>query len=148
MKILTLSIKQKYFDDILAKIKTSEFREIRPANFKKYARLVVGGSWDKKTGKYLGGGKEYENPKEAPDNGENWGVIAVKCDALKLITGAYNLPKRPYLTIEVKEAWVDLLLDSEKKDEYLILTDEKGEEYIAAEVEYVLGEILEKQLYE
>ena len=36
MNILTLSIKQKYFDEILAGKKTHEYREIRPTNAKKY----------------------------------------------------------------------------------------------------------------
>lgn len=35
MNILTLSIKQKYFDEILAGTKTHENREIRPTNAKK-----------------------------------------------------------------------------------------------------------------
>lgn len=30
MKVLTLSIKQKFFDEILSGKKTQEFREIRP----------------------------------------------------------------------------------------------------------------------
>ena len=40
MNILTLSIKQKYFDEILAGKKTHEYREIRPTNAKKYITLI------------------------------------------------------------------------------------------------------------
>ena len=36
MKILTLIIKQKYFDEILAGTKKNEYREIRPKNAKRY----------------------------------------------------------------------------------------------------------------
>lgn len=41
MNILTLSIKQKYFDEILAGKKTHEYREIRPTNAKKYIIISV-----------------------------------------------------------------------------------------------------------
>lgn len=41
MNILTLSIKQKYFDEILAGKKTHEYREIRPTNAKKYITTYV-----------------------------------------------------------------------------------------------------------
>ena len=53
MNILTLSIKQKYFDEILAGKKTHEYREIRPTNAKKYIT-------------YLCGGKEYPADAELP----------------------------------------------------------------------------------
>ena len=43
MNILTLSIKQKYFDEILAGKKTHEYREIRPTNAKKYITYLCGG---------------------------------------------------------------------------------------------------------
>ena len=36
MNILTLIIKQKYFDEIIAGTKKNEYREIRPHNAKKY----------------------------------------------------------------------------------------------------------------
>ena len=36
MNVLTLSIKQKFFDEILAGNKTQEFREIRPNTSQKY----------------------------------------------------------------------------------------------------------------
>lgn len=57
MNILTLSIKQKYFDEILAGKKTHEYREIRPTNAKKYIT-------------YLCGGKEYPADAELPEEGE------------------------------------------------------------------------------
>ena len=54
MNILTLSIKQIYFDEILAGKKTHEYREIRPTNAKKYIT-------------YLCGGKEYKADEELPE---------------------------------------------------------------------------------
>lgn len=39
MNILTLIIKQKFFDEILSGKKTQEFREIRPNTQSKYCRL-------------------------------------------------------------------------------------------------------------
>ena len=99
MNILTLSIKQKYFDEILAGKKTHEYREIRPTNAKKYIT-------------YLCGGKEYPADAELPEEGEIE-LKPIKYDAIKLLTGAYT-GKRPYIIVEVKNA------------EAVILTDENG----------------------
>ncbi len=88
MNILTLSIKQKYFDEILAGKKTHEYREIRPTNAKKYIT-------------YLCGGKEYPANAELPEEGEIE-LKPIKYDAIKLLTGAYT-GKRPYIIIEVKK---------------------------------------------
>ena len=76
MNILTLSIKQKYFDEILAGKKTHEYREIRPTNAKKYIT-------------YLCGGKEYPADAELPEEGEVE-LKPIKYDAIKLLTGAYT----------------------------------------------------------
>ena len=70
MNILTLSIKQKYFDEILAGKKTHEYREIRPTNAKKYIT-------------YLCGGKEYPTDAELPEEGEVE-LKPIKYDAIKL----------------------------------------------------------------
>lgn len=76
MNILTLSIKQKYFDEILAGKKTHEYREIRPTNAKKYIT-------------YLCSGKEYPADAELPEEGEVE-LKPIKYDAIKLLTGAYT----------------------------------------------------------
>lgn len=89
MNILTLSIKQKYFDEILAGKKNHEYREIRPTNAKKYIT-------------YLCGGKEYPVDAELPEEGEVE-LKPIKYDAIKLLTGAYT-GKRPYIIVEVKAA--------------------------------------------
>ena len=88
MNVLTLSIKQKYFDEILAGKKTHEYREIRPTNAKKYIT-------------YLCGGKEYKADEELPEEGEIE-LKPIKYDAIKLLTGEYK-GKRTYMNIEVKK---------------------------------------------
>ena len=96
MNILTLSIKQKYFDEILSGTKTHEYREIRPTNAKKYIT-------------YLCGGKEYKVDEELPEEGEVE-LKPIKYDAIKLLTGAYS-GKRPYIIVEVKNAEAVILTD-------------------------------------
>ena len=50
MEILTLIIKQKFFDEILSGNKTQEFREIRPTTQKKYIQHDADGYCDEKDG--------------------------------------------------------------------------------------------------
>lgn len=128
MKVLTLSIKQKFFDEILAGKKTHEYREIRPTNAKKYINYVCGG-------------KEYNDPNDLPEDGEVF-VEPIKYDAIKLLTGAY-CGKRPYIIIEVKNAEVVYLTDDDGND---IEYEYNGEMYLAAEMDYTLGKILEKHI--
>lgn len=90
MNVLTLSIKQKYFDEILAGKKKQEFREIRLTNAKKYFR-------------YFLNGKEYDEetlPLEDEEPGDI-DLVPVKYDAIKFLTGAY-IGKRPWAMVEVK----------------------------------------------
>lgn len=129
MNILTLSIKQKFFDEILAGIKTHEYREIRPTNAKKYIT-------------YLCGGKEYKADEELPEEGEIE-LKPIKYDAIKLLTGAYS-GKRPYIIIEVKKAEAIILTDDNGED---IIYEYKGEEYLAAQMDYTLGKVLESHIY-
>lgn len=132
MKILTLSIKQKYFDEILAGKKTHEYREIRPTNAKRYIRYKLNG-------------KLYEDADDVPSDEEEPGEVTlalVKYDAIKLLTGAYS-GKRPYIIIEVKAAEVAILTDESGED---IVYEYKGENYLAAQMDYTLGKILEKHI--
>lgn len=128
MKVLTLSIKQKYFDEILAGKKTTETREIRPTNAKKYI-------------KYVCEGKEYEADEELPES-DDISIKTIDYDAIKLLTGAYS-GKRPYILVECKGAAVYLLTDENGED---IIYEYQGKEYMAAEIEYTLGKVLEKHL--
>lgn len=128
MKILTLSIKQKHFDEILAGKKTHEYREIRPTNAKKYIT-------------YLCGGKEYKVDEELPEEGEV-DLKPIKYDAIKFLTGEYK-GKRPYIIVEVKREEVAILTDENGED---IVYEYNGEEYLAAQIDYTLGKVLEKHI--
>ena len=127
---LTLSIKRKYFDEILAGTKTHEYRDVRPSSTKKYIHLLCEG-------------KFYEDDDPAfddvsPDSPVE--VVAKKYDAIKFYTGAYS-GKRPYMLVEMKDAEAIIMTDENGDD--LILVDGNGEEYLAVTVDYTLGEILE-----
>lgn len=128
MDILTLSIKQKYFDDILEGKKTHEYREIRPTNAKKYIT-------------YRCDGKEYKADEELPEEGEIE-LTPIKYDAIKFLTGEYK-GKRPYILVEVKNEEVSILTDEEDND---ITYTYQNEEYLAAQIDYTLGNILEKHI--
>ena len=129
MKILTLSIKQKYFDEILAGTKKQEYREIRPNNFARYCRYVYNGNM-------------YETDEGLPAEAEIE-VVPVAYDALKLLTGEYK-GKRPYVIIEVDGAEVQLLTDDNDQD---IVYEHDGKEYLAAQICYTLGDIIERSNY-
>lgn len=133
MKILTLSIKQKFFDEILAGKKTQEFREIRPTNSKKYILYELNG-------------KKYSNPDEIPSDEEEKGELniePIEYDAIKFLTGEYK-GKRPYAIVQVKGANVELFCDEEGND---VTYEYNGETYIAAQIVYDLGKVIEKSEY-
>ena len=132
MKILTLSIKQVYFDEILAGTKKQEFRDVTPINAKKYFRYELNG-------------KLYDNntlPSEEEEPGDI-SLVPVHYDAIKFLTGAYK-GKRPYAIVEVTNAVVELLCDEDGND---ILYEYEGKEYIAAQMVYDLGKVLERSDY-
>jgi hypothetical protein len=131
MNILTLSIKQKYLGELLAGKKKQEFREIRPKNFNRYIRYVYND-------------KKYKEGKDIPcEDNDKISLVPVKYDALKLLTGEYK-DERPYVIVEIKSASIMLLIDEDGND---IICEEDGVEYIATEITYELGNILETQLY-
>lgn len=120
MNVLTLSIKQSFFDEILEGAKTQEFREIRPSTQKKYCELDEEGycKFDEEKGIFV--------PR--------------KYDAIKFVTGAYNKP-RPWVLVQVLDANIELFVDENDK---FIELEEKGEPYFMAQIVYDLGEILER----
>lgn len=118
MEILTLSIKQKFFNEILAGEKKKEYREIRPNSQAKYCDLDEEGFC-----------KEID------------GVLqARKYDAIKFLTGEYK-GKRPYAIVEVEKAEIELL-ENEKGE--IIEYEHEGELFMAAQVVYSLGKVIEK----
>lgn len=128
MKTLTLSIKKKYFDEILAGTKTHEYREIRPTNAKRYITYVCGG-------------KEYPADAELPEEGDI-DLKPIRYDAIKFLTGEYK-GKRPYIIVEVRDAEVSIFTDENGED---ITYEYNGEEYAAAQIDYSLGDVIEKHI--
>lgn len=61
-------------------------------------------------------------------------------DAIRFYTGAYT-EKQPSLLVEVKEARIQLFVDG---DGEFVELEQDGIEYLAAQVVYDLGEILER----
>ena len=126
MNVLTLSIKQKFFDEILASKKTQEFREIRPNTSQRYVRYKVGD-------------KEYKHFEEVPEDQEPE-VEPVEYDAIKFLTGEYK-GTRPFAIVEVKGAKVEILTDEDGNE---IPYELDGVEYVMAQIVYDLGKVLEK----
>ena len=119
MEILTLIIKQKFFDEILSGKKTQEFREIRPTTQKKYCQLDADGYCVEKDG--------VLQPKHY--------------DAIQFFVG-YNKDRASALE-EVKDAKIELFED---ENHNLIEYTYQGEIYLAAQVVYGLGRIIEKHV--
>lgn len=124
MKILTLIIKQKYFDEIIKGTKKVETREIRAKTASKYICYV-----DKK-------GKIYKKDIDIPE-GVNTEVEPVKYDALQLYVG-YNKDRASAL-VEVKSAEIVISLDDDNNE---IEYEYEGRIYLAAEIDYHLGAII------
>lgn len=120
MKILTLVIKQKYFDAILSGRKVQEFREIRPTTEKKYIELD-------------------EDGYAAED--ENGNCVPVKYDAIRFYVG-YNKDRDTAL-VEVVGAHTEVFVDENNEP---IKYQYKGEEYWAEQIVYDLGRVLEHNI--
>lgn len=121
MKILTLIIKQKYFDKILSGEKNVETREIRHNNFKKYC--------------------EIDEEGYALFDEENGVFVPRQYDAIRFYVG-YNKDRASAL-VEVKGANIGIFVDEEGKE---IVYDVKGEEFLATYIDYDLGKVLEKNV--
>lgn len=142
MKILNLIIKQEYFDQILAGTKTEEYRDVKPTTFKKYLRYVCCG-------------EEFKDLDDIPDKEpytselekEGFDVCPIEYDALRLYVG-YN-KDRDSMLVEVKDIILDYFLDENGNPEEYTYKDKKGEEttYLASQMIYVLGKILEKDIH-
>ncbi|MFA6334798.1 MAG: ASCH domain-containing protein [Bacteroidales bacterium] len=129
MKTLTLSIKQTFFDQILAGTKTIETRDIKSSNASKYVSFID-------TATHM----EYKNWMDIPDGVSDIQIQPVSYDALRLLTGAYK-GTRPSCLVEVKDAEVIFLVDENEEQIYY---DEKGLEFPAMCIDYFLGAVLEK----
>lgn len=125
MKILTLSIKQKFFDEIREGKKKDETREIRAKTADKYIE-------------YLYEGKRMK-AKDVPPDAQGVECVPVKYDAIRFLTGEYK-GTRPSMLIEVKGAGITILTDEKGNDIVYIY---EGQEYVESEIVYSLGKILE-----
>lgn len=131
-KTLTLNLKRVYFDEILAGKKTHEYRDIFPENEKKFVYYQIGD-------KTFSGGENLPSEEECP--GE---VIPhpVKYDRIKFLTGAYA-GKRPYMIVEVVDAQINYIKDEQTGEQIIVLDEATGIEFIAAQLDYTLGKIIE-----
>lgn len=120
MKILTLIIKQKYFDAILAGRKVQEFREIRPKNERQYIQV------------------DSDGYAVEDDNGN---CVPVVYDAIRFYVG-YR-PDRDTALVEVVGAHTEVFTDDAGNP---ISYDYNGEEYWAEQVVYDLGKVLEHNI--
>lgn len=118
MKILTLIIKQKYFDEIIAGTKKQEFRDIKPSTEKKYIEID-------KEGYAL--------------NDKNGNDIPIKYDAIRFYVGYRK--DRDTALVEVKDAYTETYVDEDGKP---IIWDQYGPDYWAERIVYNLGKVLEK----
>jgi len=126
MNVLTLSIKQNYFNQIIEGSKKKEYREIRPNTAHRYITYWVGK-------------KEYKKYTDVPQD-EEPEARPVKYDAIQFYTGQMS-GKRPGALVEVKKAEIEIILDEDGKEiEYTY----EGETYVMAQVVYSLGNVIER----
>lgn len=128
MKILTLSTKQKFFDEIRSGAQKTETREIRPNTSHKYITYVDSS------------GNRYEKVEDLPEDDSDLSIEAKKYDAIKFLTGEYK-GKRPYMVVEVLSEEVQFLTDENDED---ITYEYEGQEYTVAQIVYQLGKVLEE----
>jgi hypothetical protein len=121
MKVLNLIIKQSWFDQILSGEKTQEFREIKPTTYKKYIELNEEG-FDKED--------------------ENGNSIPIKYDAIRFFVG-YN-PDRDSALVEVRGAHTEIFVDDNGE---WIWYKADGKDWVAQQVVYDLGKVLESDLH-
>ena len=126
MNILTLSIKQVYFDEIKAGKKKTETREIRANTADRYIEYLYK--------------KKRLKAKDVPPDAKDVECVPVAYDQIRFLTGAYNATKRPSMTVEVLGAQINILTD---EDDNEIVYEYQGVEYVAAEIVYALGKVLE-----
>lgn len=129
-KTLTLSIRQQFFDEIVAGTKNFEERDVKPTT---YRQLVY----------FVADGVTFECFEDVPENAKEIFIEPIRYEQLKLLTGAYT-GKRPYAVVNVENAHVEMLVDGDKQA-FLNMAD--GRQFPASVVVYDLGEIVERSEY-
>ena len=120
MRVLTLIIKQVYFNMIMSGEKTQEFREVKPTTAKKLVQLDADGF-------------------EIVD--EDGNAQPVEYDAIRFYVG-YNA-NRDSALVEVKDAYCEIFVD---EDNNVIEYEYNGHIWVAEQVVYNLGKVLESDI--
>ena len=121
MAIITLSIKQKFFDAIIAGEKKEEFREVTPVSDKKY--LIV----------------DEDGYCKQDAKGD---LVPRKYDVIKFFSGQMK-GKRPTATVEITSARCEIMVDEETGEAITYMFDDY--EHTACRMVYGLGAILEQK---
>ena len=133
MKILTLIIKQKWFDAILSGEKTVETREVRPKSLKKYASI-----------KDLSTGKVYDNYpdlfKNAQPNNKGFEFVPREYDAIQFWVGYET--NRPGALVKIEKA--ECVPYFYEDDGAPIYEEFEGQNVQLLDVDYHLGDVLNK----
>lgn len=127
-KVLYLPIKQKYFDAIMAGTKVEEFREVRPATWKRYLEAVP---------------DPDDNGRLVEKEDEDGYPVMIKYDAIHFAVGYEKV--RDEALVEVEGSRVEVFVDD--KDE-VITYEYDGQLWVAEQCVYVLGKILDKSIVE
>ena len=93
MDIITLSIKQKYFNEIISGTKKKEYREVAPTTCRKYLIIDSDGYCKQK---------------------KNGDIVPRKYDAIRFYTGKMQ-NKRPTALIEIVNTICEMLFDETGK---------------------------------
>ena len=123
MKILSLIIKQAYFDAILRGEKTQEFREVKPTTIKKLLQL------------------DEEGFEVIDEHGNSQ---PIQYDAIRFYVG-YNKDRDSAL-VEVKNAHSEIFVDENDEiieTEVFNTKTGKVEYWVAQQVVYDLGKVIE-----
>ena len=121
MRVLTLIIKQVYFDMIVSGEKVEEFREVKPTTIKKLLQINEDG--------YV--------VKDEIGNSQ-----PIEYDAIRFYVG-YN-PDRDFALVEIKDAYCEVFVNENGN---VIEYEYNGQLWIAEQVVYNLGKVLESDIH-
>lgn len=130
MNVLTLIIKQEYFDKILSGEKKTETREIRPKTAGKYIYYENADT-----------GRHYA-PKDidkAPESKGGYRYAPIQYDAIQLYVGYSS--NRPGAVVKVKDAVIVEIVDENDKP---IIYETDGVQYLTTEIVYTLGDVISR----
>lgn len=121
LKVLNLIIKQQYLDEIISGKKTEEYREVKPTTIKKLLQLD-------------------EDGLEVED--EEGHSQPIKYDAIRFFVGYAK--DRDSALVEVVDSYVQVFVDEEGNP--IILDESDDDFWVAQQVVFELGKVLEKDL--